>query len=388
MTNYHAVFAATLTAGISATGLVQTADAQHVQHGNHPVGGMSEFDTYAASDYGYCDAKKIASVWGQSIFEGKLTLARKILGDITELADADIASASNVRCDWSEAELTFADAERLAAYWGHTVDSAKSKVADLMTEMGHKRFVGMFAEVLAQEAAPAGPQITGDMNYYADSQYGYCDAKKVAFVWGTSIWEGKLVIANKVQGGLTDLADADIESASSVMCDWTESELTYADAERLADFWGQSIDGAKTKVGDLMSVMGHKRFVESFASVLNASAPDDGEITGDFDVYAASEYGFCDAKKIASVWGTSIWEGKMILSNKISAGLTDLADADIQSANDVRCDWTEAELTYDDAARLAVFWGQSIDDAKAKVGDLMSDMGHKRFVEAMGSVLQ
>ncbi|MDF1680630.1 hypothetical protein [Ponticaulis sp.] len=384
MTNYNAVFAATFAAGAGAMGMAQTADAQHAGHNN----GMSDFDVYASSEYGFCDAKKIASVWGQSVWEGKMTLANKVRAGLTDLADADIASADGVRCDWSEAELTYADATQLASYWGNSVDEAKSKVADLMSGMGHKRFVETFADAMAAQTEGDEYDVAGNFETYAASDYGYCDAKKIASVWGQSILDGKLTLANKISAGLTDLADADIASASNVRCDWSEAELTYADAERLAAYWGQTVDGAKSKVGDLMSGMGHKRFVETFASVLDSSAPANNEITGDFEIYAASDYGFCDAKKIASVWGASVWEGKMILSNKISAGITILADADIQSATNVRCDWSEAELTYDDAQRLADFWGNSVDEAKSKVAMRMSEIGHKRFVEAFDSVLR
>ena len=44
------------------------------------------------------------------------------------------------------------------------------------------------------------------------------------------------------------------------------------------------------------------------------------------NAYFNSNYGFCDAKKIANVWGTDAYEGKLIIGNKILAGLTRLAD--------------------------------------------------------------
>ncbi|MBN03551.1 hypothetical protein [Ponticaulis sp.] len=264
MTNYNAVFAATFAAGAGVMGMAQTADAQHAGHNN----GMSDFDVYASSEYGFCDAKKIASVWGQSIWEGKMTLANKVRAGLTDLADADIASAEGVRCDWSEAELTYADATQLASYWGNSIEEAKSKVADLMSGMGHKRFVETFADAMADQTEGDEYDVGGNFETYVASSYGYCDAKKIASVWGQSILDGKLTIASKVSAGLTDLADADIASATSVSCDWSEAELSYDDAQRLADFWGNSVEEAKSKVATRMSEIGHKRFVEAFDYVL------------------------------------------------------------------------------------------------------------------------
>ena len=264
MTNYNTVIAATFAAGAGTLGMAETAEAQHAG----PSEGMSDFDVYQGSNYGYCDAKKIASVWGQSVWEGKMTLANKIRAGLTDLADADIASADTVRCDWTDSELTYSDAAQLASYWGNNIEEAKSKVADLMSEMGHRRFVETFATVLSAEPAYDGDYVDGDISAYADSDYGFCDAKKIASVWGQSVWEGKITISNKINAGITHLADADIESARNVSCDWTEAGLNFEDAQRLADFWGNSVDEAKSKVATRMSEIGHKRFVEAFDFIL------------------------------------------------------------------------------------------------------------------------
>jgi len=103
------------------------------------------------------------------------------------------------------------------------------------------------------------------------------------------------------------------------------------------------------------------------------------------NAYFNSAYGFCDAKKIANVWGTDAYEGKLILGNKILAGLTRLADQDIASTrNRVWCSWEESELSYDDAEYLADIWGVRTSRAKDKVENYISEMGSRKFRSWMG----
>lgn len=94
--------------------------------------------TYYSSLYGYCDAKKIAAVWQTSIDNAKVVIGNKILGNLQHLADADIASARHVGCNWDETELTFEDALKLAHYWDRSPDSAKQKAAQIASRKGTK----------------------------------------------------------------------------------------------------------------------------------------------------------------------------------------------------------------------------------------------------------
>lgn len=103
-------------------------------------------------------------------------------------------------------------------------------------------------------------------NVFFSSSYGYCDAKKVARVWKTDVEGGKVVIGRKIMAGLTNLADADIASASGVRCDCDETGLTFDDAQRLAKYWGRSVVASKAKALDLVSAMGSKKFQDTILS--------------------------------------------------------------------------------------------------------------------------
>ncbi len=103
--------------------------------------------------------------------------------------------------------------------------------------------------------------------------------------------------------------------------------------------------------------------------------------------YFNSDYQYCDALKIASVWGTDGYNGKLILGAKVLAGLTNLADADIASTGrNVPCRWRDLGLRYEDAQKLATFWGRSVGEAKTKAEQMASQIGGKRFHEQMGHV--
>ena len=106
------------------------------------------------------------------------------------------------------------------------------------------------------------------------------------------------------------------------------------------------------------------------------------------NAYFQSGYQYCDARKIAAVWNTDGYGGKLVIGGKVLAGLTHLADADIASTGySVPCTWRDAGFTYDDAVRLAAFWGESIGDAKTKIIDYASQRGAWQFRRDMSHVL-
>lgn len=104
--------------------------------------------------------------------------------------------------------------------------------------------------------------------------------------------------------------------------------------------------------------------------------------------YFNSNYQFCDAKKIARVWNRDVYEGKLVIGAKIRAGLTNLADADIASTGrSVPCTYNEIGVTYDDAVKLAAYWGRTVPDAKAKAVALATDWGARAFLMRMSHVI-
>ncbi len=110
-----------------------------------------ELEAYAQSKYGFCDAKKIAAVWKKGVGEAKAVIGAKILGNLQDLADADIASTKDtVSCDWDDTGLTFDDAMKLAAYWGRDSIEAKQKAAQMTSELGNKKFLEVMADALGR----------------------------------------------------------------------------------------------------------------------------------------------------------------------------------------------------------------------------------------------
>lgn len=265
--NNNNIFGSAIVVSVAAVGATQATFTLPAMAS--PFEYMSPFEIYQDSNYGFCDAKKIAHVWGQSIEEAKSTLGEKVRAGLENLADADIASTIGVvQCDWSETELTYDDAEALGQYWGRSVFEAKTKAADMMSDMGYKSFVNAMGSALVSmtgsvDDVDADPG-SDAFEAFANSDFGYCDAKKIAHVWGESdVYQGKVILGNKVLGGLEHLAEMDIAStAGIVQCDWNDTQLAYEDAVQLAEYWGRTPLEAKTKAAHMMSDIGHKKFVK------------------------------------------------------------------------------------------------------------------------------
>ena len=112
---------------------------------------------YQRSDYGYCDAKKVAAVWGVSIGDAKVVIGNKILGNRTHLINADIASTRNtVRCGWAELEMTYQDAVEMARYWNIQPHEAKLKAERFVSEDGKKVFREWFRAQTGYRLSSAG----------------------------------------------------------------------------------------------------------------------------------------------------------------------------------------------------------------------------------------
>ncbi|MCQ0990198.1 hypothetical protein [Jiella marina] len=110
-----------------------------------------EDQAYASSPYDYCDAKKVAAVWGISVSRAKSVIGRKILQGNQRLLNADIDStARSVRCSIVDIGLSYRDAEKLAAYWGRTSSDAKAKAAAIASQYGGGKFRIMMAHVIGR----------------------------------------------------------------------------------------------------------------------------------------------------------------------------------------------------------------------------------------------
>jgi hypothetical protein len=228
------------------------------------------------------------------------------------------------------------------------------------------------APVAAAGAASPAPA-ADPWSAYASSRYDYCDAKMIAIVWGQSVSDAKLTLGNKVAAGLTSLADADIangrqkalaqfDSDRAIRCSYSDAGYSYDDAAMLASHWGMDTWEAKMLIEKKL-LWGNADIVKSeLISARTASGTQDPWAS-----YASSRYDYCDAKMIAIVWGQSVGEAKLILGNKVAAGLMNLADADIahgrqkalaqfDSDRAIRCSYSDAGYSYEDAAMLASHW--------------------------------
>lgn len=116
-----------------------------------------------------------------------------------------------------------------------------------------------------------------------------------------------------------------------------------------------------------------------------AEAPlkcDEGEISQNYaqrelDTFFSSGYSYWDAAQLASYWGQAVDEAKARIGRKILWGPADVAlleqfllDArleSLQSVSDLRF-YSESRYTYGDAAMLAEFWGDATPyDAKLRI---------------------
>lgn len=139
-------------------------------------------------------------------------------------------------------------------------------IPDKKTTLSMLASVGALVLVLQQ--GPAG--FTGSaqaqshsQQVFANSDYGYCDAKKVAAVWNVGIGKAKAVIGDKIIGNITHLIDADIAStAGQVYCSWEDLQMSYNDAVALGNFWGRQPHEAKTKASNMATQMGKKELLQ------------------------------------------------------------------------------------------------------------------------------
>ncbi|PZU98976.1 MAG: hypothetical protein DCF32_19200 [Leptolyngbya sp.] len=97
----------------------------------------------------------------------------------------------------------------------------------------------------------------------------------------------------------------------------------------------------------------------------------------ELDTFFSSGYTYWDAAQLASYWGQDVDEAKARIGRKILWGPADVAlleqfllDArleSLQSVGDLRF-YSETSYTYDDAAALAEFWGDATPyDAKLRI---------------------
>ena len=202
------------------------------------------------------------------------------------------------------------------------------------------------------------------------------------------------------------------------------SDYTYEDASALASLWGQSIDETKARMGRKILWGGENiqilnDYLAQATPQAGASGSSQQPLGGTYEAthqaeqnaFFASDYTYEDASALASLWGQSIDETKARMGRKILWGdeaiqiLNDyLAQATPQAgasgpgqkpnqpamtANDSQAKqdaFFASGYTYDDAALLANFWGESINDAKTIIGEKLTSGG--QFKQKLAADLQ
>lgn len=90
--------------------------------------------------------------------------------------------------------------------------------------------------------------------------------------------------------------------------------------------------------------------------------------------FANSKYDYCDAKLLGAYWGQSIDEAKARIGRKIGWHDEDILNGMLKDAltraqtnNSPKCEYYEAGYTYDDAEALSRLWGVDVAEAKARM---------------------
>ena len=111
-----------LSTSMSLVVLVQPAAAQSRQ---------DAWEAFSSSRYNYCDAKMLGAVWGMDADGGKVEIGMKILngieGNLEPLFQESRQSGNE--CNWEDTGLMYRDALTLASVWGTTPYEAKLTAA-------------------------------------------------------------------------------------------------------------------------------------------------------------------------------------------------------------------------------------------------------------------
>lgn len=87
--------------------------------------------------------------------------------------------------------------------------------------------------------------------------------------------------------------------------------------------------------------------------------------------FFSSGFNFCDAKLIALVFNQSTDQAKAWAAQKIRNGNVDVVKAELRrSRRTYKCTWEDLPYQYNDAERLARYWGVSPYEAKLKAADM------------------
>lgn len=246
-------------------------------------------------------------------------------------------------------------------------------------------------------ATPVSAQDSAAMfDYYANSDYTYCDAKLIGAFYQQDTEYGKTVIGAKIANGIEQNLLPLLGNSRNAgnRCGWVDVPHSYADAEQLAAYWGIATSSAKVKAASF--------YTEGKAGVITGILSDFGDHTDDdmgedmgqdtgwgtsedaaFASYARSGFSYCDAKLIGDLWGWDPYRGKLEIGNKVKAGLIEnipgMLNSSLSQGN--RCDWSDLGYSYGDAEKMGRAWNLDTTDAKS-VAARLSNKGRTDVIAA------
>jgi hypothetical protein len=104
-------------------------------------------------------------------------------------------------------------------------------------------------------ARPAQAQNDPGWNVYASSSYTYCDAKLISDFWGISVDSAKSQIGQKIMHGIDSNLPSILAASRHAghRCAWEDTQYSYNDAAQLAQLWGVGVQQAKAKIANYLT---------------------------------------------------------------------------------------------------------------------------------------
>jgi hypothetical protein len=180
------------------------------------------------------------------------------------------------------------------------------------------------------------------LNAFWEGQYSYCDAKLLAAYWGQSVYEAKarageklLLGARRVVEDYLSRARTQAQETGAATCTFYEEGYSYDDATLLAQYWGKPTPwDAKLKMNRLLMSGNNAAIQTALQSAKQQSQPAPANTEQqEWEKYSNSEYTFEDAKRLARYWGKSTpWEGKLKIGSLLMSGNNAAIQKALQSA--------------------------------------------------------
>ncbi|MFK7926748.1 MAG: hypothetical protein AB8H79_01055 [Myxococcota bacterium] len=235
-----------------------------------PAQDSAALKAYINSPYTLCDAHFIARTFSMSQGEAKAYIGQKIQWGTTDVLADYLREARRkgrtdrqMRCQFYQTGFGYKDAEVLASFWGISVSDAKVSIEDKILD-GNEAYVRAQLLPMARKtplravphAPVSGNGIQDPFQAFVSSKYDPCHANMlIGTYFGNSLSDTKTMIGAKVAAGQT----ARIESKLDVQRDWLRYQnktacsfymtpYTSADAQALARLWGTSLSDAKSRV--------------------------------------------------------------------------------------------------------------------------------------------